>query len=112
MEVEQKRRLAAMALALCIDKEDSCPAHKRSYWVKDWMRKKELGLQNQLLKELVVSDPVEYRQFLLVSREQFTKLLACVGPTIARQPTVMRKPIPPVPKVPVTLHYLASGKYF
>nr|XP_054925464.1 uncharacterized protein LOC129384276 [Dermacentor andersoni] len=109
MEAEQKRRLAAMALALCVDEEDYYPAPKRSCWVKDWMCRKELGLQNQLFKELVVSDPSEYRRLLRVSREQFAELLARMGPRIARKTTVMRQPIQPATKLQATLRYLASG---
>ncbi|KAH9365500.1 hypothetical protein HPB48_016278 [Haemaphysalis longicornis] len=48
METERKRRLAAMALALYVDEEDY-PAPKRSCWFKDWMCRKELGLQNQIV---------------------------------------------------------------
>ncbi|XP_065281939.1 uncharacterized protein [Dermacentor albipictus] len=109
MEAEQKRRLAAMALALCVDEEDYYPAPKRSCWVKDWMCRKELGLQSQLFKELVVSDPSEYRRLLRVSREQFAELLARVGPRIERKTTVMRQPIQPATKLQATLRYLASG---
>ncbi|KAH9379721.1 hypothetical protein HPB48_009128 [Haemaphysalis longicornis] len=109
MEMERKRRLAAMALALQIDEEDH-PAPKRSCWVKEWMSRKELGLQNQLFQELVVSDPAEYRRLLRVSRDQFAEPLARVEPRITRQTTVMRQPIPPATKLQVTLRYLASGK--
>nr|XP_054931764.1 uncharacterized protein LOC129387071 [Dermacentor andersoni] len=110
MEAEQKRRLAAMALALCVDEEDYYPAPKRSCWVKDWMCRKELGLQNQLFKELVVSDPSEYRRLLRLSREQFAELLARMGPRIARKTTVMRQPIQTAAKLQATLRYLASGE--
>lgn len=99
-----KRRLAPMLLALCIDEEDY-PAPKRSGLVKEWMCRKELGLQNQLFKELVVSDPADYRRLLHVSRSSLR-----TSRTWSRgQTTIMRQPIPLVTKMQVTLCYVASG---
>ncbi|KAG0429118.1 hypothetical protein HPB47_023945 [Ixodes persulcatus] len=95
MEVDRKRRLAAMAAA--------------SLWMKDWMCRKERGMQNQLYEELLDSDPEEYRRLLRVSREQFLQLLSRVGPRIARQDTVMRRAIPPETRLQVTLRFLATG---
>ncbi|KAM7309617.1 uncharacterized protein ISCGN_006618 [Ixodes scapularis] len=109
MEVDRKRRLAAMAAALSCDEDESCGS-KRSLWMKDWMCRKERGMQNQLYEELLDSDPEEYRRLLRVSREQFLQLLSRVGPRIARQDTVMRRAIPPETRLQVTLRYLATGE--
>ncbi|KAG0423295.1 hypothetical protein HPB47_000919 [Ixodes persulcatus] len=108
MEVDRKRRLAAMAAALSCNEDESC-ASKRSLWMKDWMCRKERGMQNQLYEGLLDSDPEEYRRLLRVSREQFLQLLSRVGPRIARQDTVMRRAIPPETRLQVTLRFLATG---
>lgn len=110
MEAEQKRRLAAVALALTIEDEEDPIEPKRACWVKPWMCRKDLGLHSQLFSELLVSDPDEYRRLLRVSEEQFLQLLARVGPRIERQDTVMRRAITPATRLQVTLRYLATGK--
>ncbi|KAL1429142.1 hypothetical protein MTO96_016587 [Rhipicephalus appendiculatus] len=112
MEVARKKSLAAMALALSVeDDEDvqiSSFKRKRSCWMKTWMFQKGRGIQNHLYRELLLSDPDEYRRLLRLSCEQFTQLLALVGPTIAREDTAMRRSISPATRLQVTLRYLAT----
>ncbi|KAG0435955.1 hypothetical protein HPB47_018229 [Ixodes persulcatus] len=112
MEVERKRRLAAVALALIIEDEEDFSEPKKACWMKPWMCRKDLGLHSQHFSELLVSDPNEYRRLLRVSQEQFLELLARVGPTIERQESVMRRAITHATRLQVTLRYLATGKLF
>ncbi|KAH9384379.1 hypothetical protein HPB48_026386 [Haemaphysalis longicornis] len=108
MEVDRKRRLAAMAVLLSeLDEEEPCAT--KSCWVKDWLGRKHLGIQNQLFKEVLISDRDEYRRLLRVNHAQFEQRLCRVGPRIAWQNTVMRKSIPPRTRLEVTLRYLATG---
>lgn len=78
MEVDWKCRLAAMDAALCCDEDESCAPKRSPLWMKDWMCRKERGMQNQLYEELLDSDPEEYCRLLCVSHEHFLQLLSRV----------------------------------
>ncbi|XP_070389344.1 uncharacterized protein [Dermacentor albipictus] len=111
MEVERKRRLAAMAVVLSeLDDDEYLFHRKRSCWQKDYIANKSLGMQNHLYREVLVSDIEEYWRLLRVTRQQFLQLLSRVGPRIGRQDTVMRRAIPAGTRLQVTLRYLASGE--
>lgn len=108
MDARRKRQLAAMAVALMVAEEDEEPKPKRC-WVKDWMAKKELGIQNQLYRELFTDDPLEFRRMLRVDCDQFLELLSRIGHRIQRRDTHLRRAIPARVKLELTLRYLASG---
>ncbi|KAH6925518.1 hypothetical protein HPB50_006521 [Hyalomma asiaticum] len=114
MDVARKRRLAAMAVALeesAQDEEESGLLQcKRAVWVKPWLTKKSLGMQNQLYEELLASDPEQYKRLLRLDIEQFHHLLALIEPKIVRQDTVMRSSVPAKTRLQVTLRFLASGE--
>ncbi|KAK8764665.1 hypothetical protein V5799_032727 [Amblyomma americanum] len=114
MEVQRKRQLAAIAAVVIeldqLDDDSDNYCAKRSCWQRNWIARKELGLQNQLYEELLEADRAEYRRLLRVNEEQFLQLLSRVGPRIERQDTVMRKAIPAKTRLQVTLRYLASGE--
>nr|XP_037275506.1 protein ANTAGONIST OF LIKE HETEROCHROMATIN PROTEIN 1-like [Rhipicephalus microplus] len=100
-----------MAVALCeIDEDCYSFRRKRSCWQKDWVGRKELGVQNLLYKELLKTDHEEYRRLLRVSREQFLQLLSRVETRIQKKDTVMRQSISAETRLQVTLRYLASGE--
>ncbi|KAL1428897.1 hypothetical protein MTO96_016650 [Rhipicephalus appendiculatus] len=77
--------------------------------MKTWMFEKDGGIQNHRHRELLLSDPDEYRRLLRLSCEQFTQLLALVGPMIDRQDTAVRRSISPATRLQVILRYLATG---
>ncbi|KAH6927854.1 hypothetical protein HPB50_009334 [Hyalomma asiaticum] len=99
MDVKCKRKLVAMAAALEIAAEDyyddECGfmRRKRSVWVKPWLTRKSLSMQNQLYQELLASNPEEYKRLLRLSCEQFDQLLALIQPWIWRQDTAMRSSV-------------------
>ncbi|KAH8025775.1 hypothetical protein HPB51_011453 [Rhipicephalus microplus] len=98
-----------MAVALCeIDEDCYSFRRERSCWQKDWVGRKELGVQNLLYKELLKTDHEEYRRLLRVSREQFLQLLSRVETRIRKKDTVMRQSISAETRLQVTLRYLAS----
>ncbi|KAH6934186.1 hypothetical protein HPB50_021488 [Hyalomma asiaticum] len=116
MDVKRKRKLVVMAAALEIAAEDDkyddeCGflRRKRSVWVKPWLTRKSLGMQNQLYQELLASDPEEYKHLLCLSCEQFDQLLTLIQPWIGRQDTAMRSSVPAKTRLQVTLRFLASG---
>ncbi|KAH7944681.1 hypothetical protein HPB51_028599 [Rhipicephalus microplus] len=111
MDADRKRRLAAMAVALCeIDEERYSFRRKQSCWQKDWVERKELGVENLLYKELLKTDHEEYRRLLRVTREQFLQLLSHLETRIRKEDTVMRHSISAETRLQVTLRYFASGE--
>lgn len=102
--------MAVMAVALAELEEDEPRSCKRTCWVRPYISRKDLGVQNLLLKEVLQNNPEEYRRLLRVSHDQFQELLSRVGPRIARQNTGMRRSIDPATRLQVTLRYLATGE--
>ncbi|KAH7934176.1 hypothetical protein HPB49_022401 [Dermacentor silvarum] len=85
MKASRKRRFGTMAVVLSeIDDDFDLFPRKRRCWWKDWVGRKESGVQNLLYEELLKSDLYKYRRLLRVSREQFLQLLSRVGPRIRR----------------------------
>ncbi|KAH6940543.1 hypothetical protein HPB50_000564 [Hyalomma asiaticum] len=76
---------------------------KRSVWMKCWLTRKSLGMQNQLYRELLASDPEEYQCLLRLSCEQFDQLLTLIQPWIRRQDTAMRSSVTTKTRLQVTL---------
>ncbi|KAH8041242.1 hypothetical protein HPB51_014390 [Rhipicephalus microplus] len=111
MDADRKRRLAAMAAALCEIDED-CYSFRRKWscWQKDWVGRKELGVQNLLYKQLLKTDHEEYRRLLRVSKELFLQLLSRVETRVRKEYTVMRPSISAETRLQATLRYLASGR--
>ncbi|XP_018377830.1 PREDICTED: uncharacterized protein LOC108770655, partial [Trachymyrmex cornetzi] len=56
-----------------------------------------------------LNDPIKYLNYFRISSETFQRLLALVGPSITKQESSIRYPIPPRTRLEVTLRYLASG---
>lgn len=80
MEADRKRRYAVMAVALAELEEDEPRSCKRTCCVRPYISRKDLGVQNLLLKEVLQNNPEEYRRLLRVSHDQFQELLSRVGP--------------------------------
>ncbi|XP_049269286.1 uncharacterized protein LOC119386977 [Rhipicephalus sanguineus] len=114
MDVERKRCLAAMAVALEIAADDEEEGGflqcKRLVWVKPCLTRKSLGMQNQLYEELLASNPEQYKRLLHLSIERFHHLLALIEPRIVRQDTVVHSSVPAKTHRQVTLRFLASGE--
>ena len=64
------------------------------------------------MKELRVSEPEDYRNYLRMNSAAFDELLRMLAPIITKQNTVMRDSIPAYTRLSVTLRYLATGNTF
>ncbi|KAF6198330.1 hypothetical protein GE061_008078 [Apolygus lucorum] len=102
--------------ALCSDflRESAEVLQEELSWKKEWTRKwilrrKSSGASSQLLSELRVEDPREYRSLLRMSPATFDELLHRLTPIITKQDTVMREALSPKIKLEVTLAFLATG---
>jgi hypothetical protein len=85
----------------------------RSCWVRPWLQRRDLfGAYDTLMVELAEEDVKGYISFQRICPEMFTELLNLIGPSIEKQTTKMRMPIPPGIRLALTLRYLATGMPF
>ena len=67
----------------------------RSCWSRKWLlRRDRLGAYKTLMAELELEDPPEFSLFLRITATQFEEILLLIGPSITKQETVMRAPLP------------------
>ena len=86
---------------------------KRSMWVREWiLQREEKGFAATLYEELKNGDENFYKNFVCMRAEDFDFLLEKVSPLIKKEDTPMRKAIPPLTRLILTLRYLATGKEY
>lgn len=85
---------------------------KRRMWSKNWFLKKEEFSNERLLKELKENEPQDYRNYMRIDEEKFTKLLDMIKHKITKEDTVMRQAISAKVRLAITLRYLATGNSF
>jgi hypothetical protein len=85
----------------------------RRHWVKPWIRRRiEHGAYHNLLRELELEDPSDFRAFLRMEPRMFHEIVARVGPRVTKQDTRYRKALSPGLKIAITLRFLATGNSF
>jgi hypothetical protein len=84
---------------------------KKCRWMKEWIKKNEYTHEN-LLKELRLSEPSGFQNFLRLDATSFDELLQMITPRIEKRNITMRDAIPPSQCLSITLHYLATGNTF
>lgn len=84
--------------------------HKR--WVKSWLKKRDKYCHVVLLKEIIKTDPKDYKNYFCVSDSSYNKLLSMLKPLLERQNTNMRNCVSADERLAVTLRYLVIGRYF
>lgn len=80
--------------------------------MKGWYKERHVYSNETLLKELRVSEPEDYRNYMHMNSATFDELLKMVAPIISKKNTVMRESIPAYTRLSVTLRYLATGNTF
>lgn len=103
----RKKACFAIILALGVKRDK-----KRRYWMKEWLKKRDVYSHVVLLSEISVSDPEDFLNYFRMNSETYNKLLNMVDPLIRRQDTHMRKCITVTERLAVTLRYLATGRSF
>ncbi|CAH1993099.1 unnamed protein product [Acanthoscelides obtectus] len=92
--------------------EEETSKQKR-IWVRDWIKRRDkLGASANLLRELALEDPVEYRMCLRMTPDSFETLLNLIKPHIQKMDTFMRDAIPARVKLEITLNFLATGNSY
>jgi len=80
-----------IALAVCLKKKEK----KKSRWMKDWLEKRNEYIHENLLKDLRLSEPSDFQNFLRLDATSFDDLLKMITPRIEKRNTTMRDAIPP-----------------
>lgn len=104
--------VSAMAGQLADDLTKEMKKKKR-VWVRPWIeRRMLLGASQNLVNELRMEDPLDFKNLFRMSASQFEELLVKVAPKIQKQDTMMRIAISPAIRLQVVLRYLATGDSF
>lgn len=85
---------------------------KRSIWCKKWLMEKEKLSHMALIKELQVSAPDDFFNYLRMNSDMFYALLEIIRPDIEKQDSRLRKAISAEERLAVTLRYLATGRSY
>jgi hypothetical protein len=80
--------------------------------MKEWLKKRNKYTHEKLLRNLRVSEPSVYQNFLRLDATSFDELLKMITPRIEKRNTTMQDAIPPSQRLSITLHYLATGNTF
>ena len=74
-------------------------------------RRYPMGAYNNLMREISVEDPQQFRIFLRMIADNLEEILRLVGPLISKKDTTMREAISANERLAVTRRFLASGKF-
>jgi len=88
---------------------------RRRWWTRKWILRRELQLKGSVHlahSEILHEDIESFQLFFRMNPRLFNILLDKVSPFIQRQDTIMRKCIPPVQRLSLTLRYLATGESY
>lgn len=87
-------------------------SQKGRLWSRQWLTRRPQYTHENLLADLRLSSPADYKDFLRMDSETFDKLLNLVRPYLQKQDTLMRDAISPGERLSTTLQFLASGRTF
>jgi hypothetical protein len=90
----------AIALAVCLKK-------KKRRWM-ECLKKRNKCTNENLLRDLRVSEPSGYQKFLRLDATTFDELLKMITPRNEKRNTTMRDAIPPGQCLSITLRYVAT----
>lgn len=99
----------AIALAVTLEMKKS---KKKRKWTKEWYRRRTEYTHENLLNDLRLSEPNDFRDILRLDGPLFGELLKMIAPRIEKRNTPMRAAIPPSQRLSITLCYLATGDTF
>lgn len=88
------------------------PAKKRKVWSKEWYQNRAQFSHSNLMSELRVTAPDDFKNFLRMDSKTYDELLDKVRPFIEKKDTNMRIAISVNERLSATLRFLASGQSF
>ena len=82
----------------------------RRFWVRPWIgRRRQFGLYDQLLVELLNEDQESFKNFMQMPPEMFDELLSRMGPRITKHSANYLETLDPGLKRALILRHLATG---
>ena len=103
---------ACIAIILALDEEDESKSKKRKLWMKELFKKRSKFTHENLLKDLLLSAPADYENYLRMDRETFMDLLEMTTPLIQKMDTKLRDSISACERLSSTLRFLTTGQTF
>jgi hypothetical protein len=91
MLIDMEASCLAIALAVRLKKE----VKKKRRWMKEWLKKRNEHTHENLLKDLRLSEPSDFQNFLRLDTTPFDNLLKMITQRIEKRNTTMRDAIPP-----------------
>ena len=80
-----KARAACLAITLLAVEKEPVKRKPRSEWVKEWLKNRPRYTHVNLMTELSIISPWEFRQFVRMDIDTFHELLALVEPLIKKK---------------------------
>jgi hypothetical protein len=81
-------------------------------WQKEWLCEREKYSDLKLLKELLVNEHDDYKNYLRMNANTFGDLLHHLESYLKKKDTVMRESIPPNERLIATLRFLATDRSY
>jgi hypothetical protein len=107
-----KASCLAIILDYATEEETVYLKRKSSIWTKDGLKKISVFGHGNLIKELEMSSPLDYKNYLRKCPSTFSELLELIMSLVQKEVTNMREAISPKQRMFVTLRFLASGLTF
>ena len=79
------KKIAALAIALALEDDDPVIRKKRSCQSREWLLKRSRFTHQNLMIELGITSPAEFKQFMRMDIDTFHELLEMVSPLIKKQ---------------------------
>ena len=97
-KAKKRKKVVICSILACepaILKSEEKKMCNRTVWVKKWlMDRREKVEYDLLLNQLRLEDQEAFRRYLRMNLDPFEELMRLVGPSITKQRTVMRDPVP------------------
>ncbi len=106
--------MAALALYLYLelDTKKRKGSKKGRRWSRAWLTRRALYTHENLLADLRLTEPKDFKNCLRMDSETFDLLLHLVTPYIQKRDTNMRQAVPASQRLSATLIYCACGLSF
>jgi hypothetical protein len=102
----------AIILVNAMEEETVYWKSKRSIWAKAWLKRRGVLGHDNLIIELELYSPLDYKNYVQMCPSTFGELLELITPLVQTEDTSMREATSPKQRLFATLHFLASGLTF
>ena len=90
----------AIALAVCLKKKEK----KKRRWMKEWLKKRNEHTHENLLKDLRLSEPSDFQNFLRLDAPSFDDLLKMITTGIEKRKLSLQASVCQIPVLLLPLY--------